>query len=55
MSEPVHGFSLRSAVQQLLTERGPMQPDTLIETLTERGFDLGPEPEEFLLDEVLEA
>jgi len=32
-----------------------MQPDTLIEALTERGFDLGPEPEEFLLDEVLEA
>jgi hypothetical protein len=29
--------------------------DTLVEALTERGFDLGREPEEFLVDEVLEA
>jgi hypothetical protein len=49
----VHGSStLSSTVQQLLTERGPMQADTLIEALTERGFDLGSEPEEFLAEVV---
>jgi hypothetical protein len=32
-----------------------MEFDTLLEALTERGFDLGAEPEDFLLDEVLEA
>jgi SEC-C motif len=52
VSEPVRDSSLSSAVQQLLTEHGPMEPDTLVQALTEGGFDLGLEPEEFL-DEVL--
>lgn len=54
MSAPAQPISkLIAVVEQVLAERGPLDPEALAAALTERRLDLGPDPEE-VLDEILE-
>lgn len=47
--------TLSAVAEEVLRQQGPMDPEALAVALAERGFDLGPDPAEFLLDEVLES